>query len=747
MNASDMQKVDFRQILDCYPSNRQNFHYLIRLLQRHTVIPFIGAGFSSNFGYPGWSEFLEKQAGIYKLPQISDELDHHHFEEAASILKNYLRGNAMEILLLQEFGDQIYKAAVYPSALNILPELFPNLIITTNFDEVIELLYAKVNGEYIEKLTPQTLHDTRIMYKRIACGDPTLIKLHGDVASREFVLTKEEYDRHYGDGVLDIRLPLPSFLRDVLLSKILLFLGCSLKDDRTLKVIEQARIDGSMSFAFLPLPKTTQNSEDEWKPLITKDLNGRCTEEQEFKERKQFLDKHNIIPIWYPYGQHQALGLFLKELSYYVLPKYQLSTTQLHKRLDQLLQEDSEARQDELYAIYREAEEMIRSNKQRLDDDYQILMLNKIKQFYAINGYICDHKEVIQDLIDVTKHAKGSTSLDLIWVYHDIGYTFERFHYYELLLCAIQHAQKLLEQYEANKISEREQDIFQKKALINAKAAMYTGLGYAYWKSGRTEKAKEWYQKAEAMKDNKLLDPSWKAFIDNGLNRYYIMLNDPTKALETLDIALEERRALAEHEDESLAQHVINSHSNKIQIYLKYGQVGEALQEYDTCKNEPIVKKKLKYIPDAHQRLLTDYGDILSAQKEYKRSVEQYHKALNIRQYLHMEDDLIAAELYKKIAEALSFIDDNNKLDEALEYCIQAYLIFEDQFDENSSETAEVMEEIENLIDRLGYSNDILVQRLSAQRTAKKMRFNPKIQRRQKELIKYFGFSPKIKGD
>lgn len=85
------------------------------------------------------------------------------------------------------------------------------------------MLYAKKNGEYIAKSTPKTIKDTRFIYNRIAFGEPTLIKLHGDVATREFVLTEEEYDKTYGHNTLDFRLPLPSFLRDILLSKIVLF--------------------------------------------------------------------------------------------------------------------------------------------------------------------------------------------------------------------------------------------------------------------------------------------------------------------------------------------------------------------------------------------------------------------------------------------------------------------------------------------------------------------------------------------
>ena len=117
---------------------------------------------------------------------------------------------------MQVFGDHVYKTADRSKELEKLPRIFHSLLLTTNFDEVIEMLYAKVNGEYIEKLTPRSLKDVELSHKRIACGEPTLIKLHGDVATREFVLTERAYNEVYGERALDIRRPLPAFLRDVL---------------------------------------------------------------------------------------------------------------------------------------------------------------------------------------------------------------------------------------------------------------------------------------------------------------------------------------------------------------------------------------------------------------------------------------------------------------------------------------------------------------------------------------------------
>lgn len=65
-------------------------------------------------------------------------------------------------------------------------------------------------------------------------------------------------------------------------------LRCNLKDDRTLKVIKQAQVDGSISFALLQHPN-----------------------KDKAEERKEFLNKHHIIPIWYPEDEYNALKIFI----------------------------------------------------------------------------------------------------------------------------------------------------------------------------------------------------------------------------------------------------------------------------------------------------------------------------------------------------------------------------------------------------------------------------------------------------
>lgn len=143
-------------------------------MQRNVVVPFLGAGISKNYGYPGWRDFLASEAQTENITEISTLLESNEYERAASKLHECLDGS-MEFVLMQTFGDHRYKNANSNPEIEFIPKLFRSLILTTNFDEVVELLYAKVNGEYIEKLTPMTLSNTKVIQKRIACGEPTLI--------------------------------------------------------------------------------------------------------------------------------------------------------------------------------------------------------------------------------------------------------------------------------------------------------------------------------------------------------------------------------------------------------------------------------------------------------------------------------------------------------------------------------------------------------------------------------------------
>lgn len=730
-------KEKFEKLLSCCPTNEENFAHLVRLVRRNVVIPFIGAGVAANFGYPGWEKFLRTQARLHGLDEVDTALKNREYEAAASLLKDRLGGDALEHIMLQVFGDHIYKQTDWGHELDIIPQIFPNLMITTNFDEVMEMLYARVNGEYIEKLTPKMLKDSRVIYKRIACGEPTLIKLHGDIATREFVLTEEDYDTTYGKMVLDSRLPLPAFLREVLLSRIILFLGCSLEEDRTLRIIEQAQIDGSMSFALLPLPAATENKEHPWKPDLEND---------KFRERERFLNIHNIIPIWYPYEKFESLKLFLKELAYQASPDFQLSVTDARGKLDTLLREGkdlvNQKKIQQAFGKYSEAEELLKNGSGMFPEETRIAKLWDIKHYYDASGRTYERREILKELLELTEQSSHYYSNEMAMTYHDFSYTFEKYWYYKLMLKALLRAEDILtviikgnpEKSSAAQGSVSEQ---LKQAKDNL-ARVCISIGYAYLKNGNNELAKDYYEKAERLaKEHKAqMRPDTQAFVSNGLNRYYYFLKgDVEKALKCLDIALEMRRNL--EDDYIIPQHIINTHSNKIRIYLREKDVKKARQEYESCRQEPDIDNRLIIFPEAWARILTDYGDILSAEGKYEEAYEEYKHALQNRKYLHFVDDFNAAGLYLKMADSLQKICSQKEA--ALEYYIQAYLILKKMLDKDHPEVLSAREKVYSLGEQLSHTTEELEQRINVQQGFLDFRSDDRMIGREDELIQYLG--------
>ncbi len=601
--------------------------------------------------------------------------------------------------------------------------------------------YAKVIGEHIDKITPRSLQDVTLCHKRIASGEPTLIKLHGDVASREFVLTEQAYNKVYGERILDVRLPLPSFLRDVLLSRVILFLGCSLEDDRTLRVIEQSQIDGSISFALLELPEITENADgNPWEPKLTEQKNNTEIENPIFTKRKAFLNAHNIIPIWFPYKKYEALKIFLTELASQI--NLGFSITQAKYRVNDLLNEGNKLSKDnkieQASGCYASVWEVVKANSEAFVGTNRLHILRQIESFYNANGYTFECKEITKEITDLTHRIYSGDSVDLAMRYHELGYAYEKYQYDTLMLKAMQRSKEILQKYEEKTGKD---DTF-----LNAAAFIYVSLAYVFLKIDNVQKAKAQYQDAEELLLNykHYLNDKGKAFIYNGLCRYYELLGDNSRAINTLEEALKLRKKLylnenlTDDEIRGILQHIVNTHSNIIHIYLQNGQYEEAENEFQICKNEYLIRwDSPEYMRDAKRRILTDHGDILMSKGDFESVYDEYRNALQYRKYLHLIDDYFSANIYLKIANCLKNVPE--RFEEAMEYTIQAYVIYEKTFGSNSPKVQNIRKEyMDKLCEGLSYDNKIIEQRLFAQRDFLGDRHDGRFDSRQDELIKYF---------
>lgn len=437
------------------------------------------------------------------------------------------------------------------------------------------------------------------------------------------------------------------------------------------------------------------------------------------------------------------MKIFLIELASQI-SGYTLSITRAQSQVADLLDEGNKQKKrdddEQAFRYYTNALEIIKTNpgafvrKERLD------ILKRIKMFYDLNGYGFECKELINDIIDLTRRIYSDISIELAMCYHDIGYTYEKYLYYPLMLKTMQRSQGILQKYE--------EKLGKDNSFFNAAAYIYIGLAYAFLKNGDTEKAKEWYQKAKNLLHNyeQYLHKDEKSFIYNGLYRYYHILEDRTATINTLEKALELRREvyyevnLSGDDDKTrdALNHVINTHSNKIRTYLADGQYEKAEKEFQVVEHDYPIWHRTGYLRDAKRRILTDHGDILMSIGEFDLAYKEYKRALQYRKYLHFTDDFLAATIYLKIANNLKNIPDYHE--KAMEYLIQAYVVYERILDSNHPDVREIREKsMEELRECLSYSNEALEQRLLVQKELLQHRHNERMDNQQDELIEYFG--------
>lgn len=278
--------------------NRARFEELKRSCQRGFVIPFIGAGMSKGAGCPDWREYLlslcldanlDRDAMRYRIDENGD------YEGVMNDIVTTLTENRFNLDFERDFRtpDDLV------GAVTLLPALFDNSAITTNFDRVLEKAYERGEKPFVEKVTGRG--QASAFFRAIPAGDRYLLKLHGNLDNAaERVLNRVEYDAAYGEGGdIDLNFPLPRILKRLFSSYSFLFLGCSLSADRTIRTfVHVAQLEGQDNlphhYALLECPVDAQR-----KLLID-----------------QRLANAHITPIWYPEGEHlhveQILQLLLE---------------------------------------------------------------------------------------------------------------------------------------------------------------------------------------------------------------------------------------------------------------------------------------------------------------------------------------------------------------------------------------------------------------------------------------------------
>lgn len=284
-----------------FGKNRAHFNSLLEPLRAQNVVPFVGAGVSCAASLPTWSGHIlhQSRSAGFDRDTILERLRNGEYETIVDEIISS-RGDG---LFKQEMRDAFDVKVLDCSLATMVVQLTKGIIVTTNYDRVLEQAIEFIGESPAEQVTA-TEDNARIIRAK-SNGQRALLKLHGDIRSpASFILSGKQYDDSYGAGAPDMKLALPRKLRHIFEHGSMLFLGCSLVEDRTLKVFESLVIEAGLSnvprhFAILEAP----------------------LEESDLVARNARLANLSIDAIWYPNGAHEYVRLLIAELLDWLLRK------------------------------------------------------------------------------------------------------------------------------------------------------------------------------------------------------------------------------------------------------------------------------------------------------------------------------------------------------------------------------------------------------------------------------------------
>ncbi len=219
-----------------FQRNVDHFIQLVDLMAAGAVVPFVGAGISASAGFSSWKEHLRHQG---KTAHIAAERIEELLASGAyeTVLEEIEAVRGREVFI-NEIRDEFSRNPTIPDVVWRISELFTDTVITTNYDRLLEQSFETGDAGRVQVING---------LNALEQPDPkkiTVIKLHGDIREpQRCILSKNQYDEAYGNGSLNLHKPIPKLLAYHYKNSSLLFLGCSLSNDRTVQVFRKIRED------------------------------------------------------------------------------------------------------------------------------------------------------------------------------------------------------------------------------------------------------------------------------------------------------------------------------------------------------------------------------------------------------------------------------------------------------------------------------------------------------------------------
>jgi len=278
--------------LHWFERNEQRFDQLVDRLAKQEVVPFIGAGISVGGGFPTWANHLRQQGRTAGIPsaQVESWLAQGQYEQ---FIEHIERGHGRDAFA-QEIRDVFSKRGRIQDIMLLIAEIFNDTLITTNYDRLLEQVFDTGDESRVQVLCGEMAKNPPDP------GRVTIIKIHGDFRDPiHCILSKAQYDQAYGHVQLDLRRPIPKILARYYRSNNLLFIGCSLSNDRTVQVFQATK--AAAGDTLFPQHFSIEQAPETIEALVF---------------RNSELLKWGITAIWYPKRQYEKVEAILRHAGY-----------------------------------------------------------------------------------------------------------------------------------------------------------------------------------------------------------------------------------------------------------------------------------------------------------------------------------------------------------------------------------------------------------------------------------------------